>query len=395
MRHARLEVVRVHTWLSAERQRRALTQAETDELAAAERRIATLRKQAERAATSARNRLETLRSDLARLAAAGFAGDTAAAVAAFAPTDPEVQRVRDMVLDALGDEAPSAVLRRRQAEVDEAAIPLSKHLNPWLDEDAPGRHPPGDARVDRPGDTGHGTAVAGCIVAVAPDVRIMALRAIPDGDELDPDVAEAVRYAVANGARVINCSFAKDWSPQRAVVDAAFAAAEAKGVLVVRSAGNDGESLDGQPSFPARRPAGRPAWNNWLVVGASTAKGDRIVADFSDFGAQTVDLFAPGEDLAVLAEGGGTVIEDGTSFSAPLVAGTAALIWSRWPDLTASQVVDAIAGSVRQPAGKALRPGSSKRTPVADLCRTGGLLDAAAALRRAATLGTRPDAGAR
>ena len=121
---------------------------------------------------------------------------------------------------------------------------------------------------------------------------------MPDGDERDKDVANAIRYAVDNGARVINMSFGKAYSPQKALVDAAVRYADSAGVLLVHAAGNDAANVDSVPNFPNDRYLDGGSARNWLEVGASSWRGlDSLAAPFSNYGATTVDLFAPGVDV--------------------------------------------------------------------------------------------------
>ena len=156
-------------------------------------------------------------------------------------------------------------------------------------------------------------------------VRIMALRAVPGGDERDKDVANAIRYAADNGAHVVNMSFGKAYSPQKEAVDAAVRYALARGVLFVHAAGNDAKDLDVEPSFPTARLTDGTTAGAWLEVGASAETADALAAGFSNVGATRVDLFAPGAQVGTLARNGLTTVTDGTSFAAPVVAGVAAL----------------------------------------------------------------------
>src|SRR4029079_10965155 len=151
----------------------------------------------------------------------------------------------------------------------------------------------------------HGTHVAGIIAAkrnngkgmdgVADNVKIMMLRAVPDGDEHDKDIALAIRYAVDNGARVINMSFGKDFSPEKKWVDAAVKYADSKGVLLVHAAGNDAKNLDSSYNFPTPLFLDNKRPSNWITVGASgDPKAGGLTANFSTYGKKEVDVFAPG-----------------------------------------------------------------------------------------------------
>jgi subtilisin family serine protease len=239
----------------------------------------------------------------------------------------------------------------------------------------------------------HGTAVAGVIAAVrgngagidgiAENARIMVVRAVPAGDERDKDVANAIRYAVDNGAAVVNMSFGKGYSPGKGAVDEAVRYALERGVLLVHAAGNSGNDIDVEDNFPTRRLADGAQAANWLEVGASTW-GAGLAASFSNYGVATVDLFAPGERIHTLAPGGRTETADGTSLAAPVVSGVAALLLSYFPELSPLDVRQILLTSVR-PRGEAeaTRPGDGTPAPFGQLSITGGLLDAAAAVRAA------------
>src|SRR5688572_12538513 len=201
-------------------------------------------------------------------------------------------------------------------------------------------------------DPEHGTHVAGIIAAdrmnggqgslgiARQSVQIMGIRTVPDGDERDKDIAFAIRYAVDQGANVINMSFGKAYSPYKSVVDAAVKYADSKGVLMVHGSGNDGKDLASTESFPSpvyKDGTGRAV--NWIEVGASSWKSnDSLVANFSNYGKAQVDVFAPGVDIYSTLPGGGYKKNSGTSMASPVVAGLAALIMSYYPTLTAADV---------------------------------------------------------
>ena len=207
----------------------------------------------------------------------------------------------------------------------------------------------GNNDVEGP-DAQHGTHVAGIIAAargnnigidgIAESVKIMAIRAVPNGDERDKDVANAIYYAVDNGARVINMSFGKAYSPQKHAVDAAVKYAEEKGVLLVHAAGNEAKDIDVESNFPTKHYAGnKETAENWLEVGASAWGGKtNFVGSFSNFGRKTVDVFAPGVDIYSTIPDDEYESLSGTSMAAPVTSGVAALIMSYYPDLTAEEV---------------------------------------------------------
>ena len=244
-------------------------------------------------------------------------------------------------------------------------------------------------------DASHGTHVAGIIGArrdaggdvqgIAPDVAIMALRAVPDGDERDHDVAHAIRYAADNGAHIINMSFGKGYSPRKSAVDSAVRYAESKGVLMVHAAGNDGENTDVSPSFPTPILSNGDRARTWLEVGASSWKGGTgIPASFSNYGKQGVDLFAPGVDILSSVPGGATKKESGTSMAAPVVSGVAALMMSYFPNLSAADVRTLLVESSRKLGDvDVIGPGDMGRTKFSALSRSGGVIDAFAAVKMA------------
>jgi subtilisin family serine protease len=239
----------------------------------------------------------------------------------------------------------------------------------------------------------HGTHVSGLIAAqrnngigvdgVADNARIMMLRVVPDGDEYDKDVALAIRYAVDNGARIINMSFGKSFSPEKRWVDSAVKYAEQHDVLIVHASGNESNNLDEKENYP--NPWLSP-WNttasNFITVGAS---GDpkingSITADFSNYGKQNVDVFAPGVRMYSTLPGGNVYGNlKGTSMAAPVVSGLAALIRGAYPDLSAPQVKKIIEESVLKPEGvtTCTKPGTKdEEVPFMVLCKTGGIINA-------------------
>ncbi|HEU4495904.1 MAG TPA: S8 family peptidase [Flavobacterium sp.] len=195
----------------------------------------------------------------------------------------------------------------------------------------------------------HGTHVAGIISQVrnngiggdgiANNVEVLVVRAVPDGDEYDKDIALGIRYAVDNGARVINGSFGKSYSPHKEWVYDALKYAAEKDVLVVLAAGNEGTDLDADDRYPNDRVGSQEISNNVIKVGAVGPKyGSELVADFSNYGTKDVDVFAPGVQIYATIPEGKYKFLQGTSMASPNVAGVAALIRSYYPELTAPQV---------------------------------------------------------
>ena len=196
----------------------------------------------------------------------------------------------------------------------------------------------------------HGTHVSGIIAAkrnngigingTANNIKIMAIRNTPNGDEYDKDVALGVYYAVDNGAKVINMSFGKQFSPHSDWVRDAIAYAAKKDVLIIAAAGNDGENTDQINYFPNDQiNNGAEVSNTFLKVGAIGPRyGSDLVAEYSNYGKNTVDVFAPGSQIYSTYPEDSYEFASGTSMAAPLVAGVAALIFSQYPKLSAAQV---------------------------------------------------------
>lgn len=245
----------------------------------------------------------------------------------------------------------------------------------------------------------HGSHVAGIIAAartngvgiqgVADDVRIMAVRTVPSGDERDKDVANAIRYAAANGARVINMSFGKSYSYDKKAVDDAVKYAMSKDVLIIHSAGNDNRNTDAGKSFPNRIYEDKSGEAKaWIEVGASGPWNDATLkASFSNYGKTTVDVFAPGVDINSTAPGSKYALHSGTSMATPVVSGLAALIRSYYPKLTALQVKDIILKSVVKVDHKVtIKQGAvSREVSFDELCATGGIVNVYNALKLAAS----------
>ena len=238
-------------------------------------------------------------------------------------------------------------------------------------------------------DSSHGTHVAGSIAAVrdnnlgikgvATNVKIMAVRVVPNGDERDKDVANGIRYAVDNGAKIINMSFGKAYSPYKKVVDEAVRYAESKGVLLVHAAGNDNKDNDVLPSYPMRTDSlAKRDFSNWLEIGASSyAKGLSLPADFSNYGKKTVDFFAPGVDILSTTPDNSYDTYSGTSMASPTAAGVAALLLSYDPSMDAESVKALmIDTSRRYPKLKVNLPGTETPVLFSSLSTFGSIVDA-------------------
>lgn len=259
----------------------------------------------------------------------------------------------------------------------------------------------GNNNVEGP-DAKHGTHVAGIIGAnrknnigvkgIADNVRIMSVRAVPNGDERDKDVANAIIYAADNGAKIINMSFGKAFSPNKEVVDKAVKYAESKGVLLIHAAGNDGDDLDKGTNYPNRNYQKGGEAKTWLEIGASAWGEDKsFVGSFSNYGKKSVDLFSPGVKIHSTVPD--NLYEDlqGTSMASPATAGVAAIIFSYFPNLTAAQVKDIVRQSTRKFDGlKVTKPGTQEEVPFNQLSSTGGLVNVYDAVKLAMTIKAKP-----
>lgn len=241
----------------------------------------------------------------------------------------------------------------------------------------------------------HGTHVAGIIAqirgnglggdgVVADNVQIMAVRAVPNGDEYDKDIALAIRYAVDNGAKVINGSFGKDYSPNAEFVWDAIKYAASKDVLFVHAAGNDAKDVDTEPNFPTDEKNGKEIADNLLTIGALNYEyGSNLVATFSNFGQKNVDVFAPGVKIWATIPNNKYVYEQGTSMASPNAAGVAALVRSYYPNLTASQVKHILMDS-GTPINTNVIVGEKKaNVPFSTTCVSGKIVNAYNALQMA------------
>jgi subtilisin family serine protease len=241
----------------------------------------------------------------------------------------------------------------------------------------------GNNRVSGP-KAEHGTHVAGIIAAnrnnsmgikgVADNAQIMVLRVVPDGDERDKDIANAIMYAANNGAKVINMSFGKSLSPNKQLVDDAVKYAMSKDVLLIHAAGNDNSNIDTIENFPNATFLNREKASAWIEVGASGWKKKKfLTANFSNYGKQTVDLFAPGVDINSCVPNSKYESFNGTSMAAPVVAGIAATLRAYFPEITAEQTKQLIMESVIKYNKKVFIPGTKTKVKLSELCQTGGI----------------------
>lgn len=304
-----------------------------------------------------------------------------------------------------GDENNGKIIK----ELSDYMAKLNNDVNPDLttrktivgdDPDVRDGKPYGSNLLKFP-DASHGTGVAGLMGAargngygidgVADNVRIIAIKAVPNGDEYDKDIANAIRYAVDNGAKVINMSFGKKLSPHKNWVDEAFKYAAAKDVLLVQASGNDNQNVDVKPQYPndTFEDGSVTDMPNVICVGASGAnKDETLAATFSNYGKKNVDVFAPGAKVTSIDNDAEFNTADGTSFASPIVAGIAALILEYYPNLSARQLKQAILQSATPLTGTmVLKPGSqTEKVDFTTLSKTGGIANAYRALQIAATM---------
>jgi subtilisin family serine protease len=330
---------------------------------------------------------------------------TKADVAAIEATDEAMQRNKAILsqMFAIKDSIPEVI-----EELGDGLQYFSEQLNYNLNKDFDGRKVVGDDPYDwndrnygngnpknRVADESHGTHVAGIIAAernngkgangVANNVAIMSVRAVPNGDEYDKDIALGIRYAVDNGAKVINGSFGKSFSPKAEWVYDAIKYAAEKDVLFVHAAGNDGANLDdpSNPNFPNDQVNNGPEISdNVITVGALDPNyGSELVASYSNYGDINVDIFAPGTDIYSTYPDNTYEYSPGTSMAAPAVSGLAALLFSQYPKLTAPQVKKIILASGLPIKAKVILGGDpSKSASLNEISTSGKIANAYNAL---------------
>ncbi|RYZ78611.1 MAG: peptidase S8, partial [Proteobacteria bacterium] len=281
---------------------------------------------------------------------------------AISSTDPSLNRSKMVMTQVIGQTGPGF-----NEDLNDYKEQVSSQLNYNLNLEFDGRKIVGDNPNDindkkygnnrvyalNKKDSGHGTHVAGIIAqirgngkggdGVCTTCEIMAVRAVPNGDEYDKDIALAIRYAVDNGAKVINGSFGKSYSPHKQWVYDAIKYAASKDVLIVHAAGNDGKDLDiaENANFPTDTDdnGATEIADNVLTIGAlNNTYGQNLVAGFSNYGSKNVDVFSPGAKIYATLPNNTYKYEQGTSMASPNAAGVAALIRSYYPSLTAAQV---------------------------------------------------------
>jgi subtilisin family serine protease len=320
----------------------------------------------------------------------------------YKPQDQRETIIKSIVLNSLKSSTPEE-LEHRYQEGEETYKNLYEYNKMNVDSlrriivgdnpDDPKEQYYGCNRVKGP-DAFHGTHVAGIIAAtrgnnlgiegIAVDVKIMAIRAVPNGDERDKDVANAIRYAVDNGASIINMSFGKYYTNHKSVVDEAIEYAKSKDVLLVHAAGNDSKNKDLEDSYPTRILDNGTVASNWLEVGASAYKaGPNLIGSFSNYGATTVDLFAPGVDIySTVPDLNQYKNASGTSMASPAAAGVAAIIRGYFPELKAEEVKAVLMKTVTPYSKSVIIPGGDKKTTTTldKLCISGGFINTESAI---------------
>lgn len=260
----------------------------------------------------------------------------------------------------------------------------------------------GNNDVEGP-DALHGTHVGGIVGAVrnngvgmngvADNVRLMSIRTVPNGDERDKDVANAIRYAVDNGASIVNMSFGKGYSWDKGVVDAAMQYAAKNDVLLVHAAGNAGQNNDISDNFPndiakKKKLFGPKIAKNWIEVGALSFKqGADLPATFSNYGKTQIDIFAPGVSIYATTPDDNYAPLQGTSMASPVVAGVAAMVRSYYPELSARQVKDLLLASSVRLNDQVNIPGTDgDMASFSTLSVTGGVVNAYNAIKAAGAI---------
>lgn len=399
--HDTYEVTRLHVQCTHRLRSGALPAAERERCAAITRDFEEKRAAASETAAQIRNIGDAL-DGAVRVLQRALRTDsvTEAAVRALRPQSAEVQQAQQLYLQLVANGiTPEVVADARKDIVSQVEYGYNTSFNPRaiVGDDTTNltQRRYGNRDVMGP-DAMHGTHVGGIsgavrgngigVDGVAKGVSIMSIRAVPNGDERDKDVANAIRYAVDNGAHIINMSFGKAYSPQKHLVDEAVKYADSRGVLMIRAAGNDGGDVGQTPSYPVATYDGGGRAQNWIEVGASSWKGgDSLVALFSNYGQREVDVFAPGEDIHSTVPGNAYRSVSGTSMAAPVVTGLAAMLMSYYPDLTATDVKRIILQSARRyPEVQVVVPGRpGVKAPFGTLSATGGIVDAFGAIQMA------------
>jgi subtilisin family serine protease len=245
----------------------------------------------------------------------------------------------------------------------------------------------------------HGTHVAGLAAGIVDTnftksnfsnpIQIMGVRVVPDGDEYDKDVALGIRYAVNNGAKVINMSFGKSFSPEQAWVDSAIRYAASKDVLIIHSAGNESYDLNNKSVYPSPYSnVFKDKASNMITVGASSDPviAESILTDFSNYGNKIVDVLSPGNKIFSSLPNQAFGFLNGTSMSAPILSHIAALVRAYFPKLSATEVKAILLQSNWKPNdSNALFPipQTDQSIKLTDISAEGGIINAALSIQNA------------
>jgi subtilisin family serine protease len=252
----------------------------------------------------------------------------------------------------------------------------------------------------------HGTHVAGLVASIPdssweinhlyPPIQIMGIRVVPDGDEYDKDIALGIRYAVDNGAKIINMSFGKSFSPEQIWVDSAIRYAASKDVLIVHSAGNEFYNLDIKPVYPTPYSSLlNDTAHNVLTVGASSDPylNGTLITDFSNYGPKIVDVLSPGNKIYSTFPGNNNYgYLQGTSMAAPIVSHIAAMLRAYYPSLSAVDVKSIIMQSSWKPSNKEESysiPQKEDSKTLQQIAAAGGIVNAAKAIAMANSFPTK------
>ena len=371
----------------------SLSAAQTKYLNSLMSEVETAVKEAKNIVTTYSARLKSYKTAESILKEAGVSTMTIEAVRSVQSTDQNVLDAQKTMIELLSNNMTEARLNR-------ILDTYGDQLQYFYNEDFNPRTIVGDNYTDTTQriygnndvigpDSSHGTHVAGIIAAsrdnnlgikgVSTNVKIMAIRVVPNGDERDKDVANGIRYAVDNGARVINMSFGKGFSPFKKAVDEAVRYAESKGVLLVHAAGNSNQNNDTEANFPNRNDKlNSKEFSNWLEIGASSfQKGLTLPAKFSNYGKKSVDFFAPGVDILSTVPDNKYDTYSGTSMASPAAAGVASLLLTYDSKMDAETVRSLmIDTSRRYPNLKVNLPGTTSPVLFSSLSTYGSVVDA-------------------
>lgn len=322
------------------------------------------------------------------------------------PKDMQDMQFQQLAIAIKSGELSKEVIDEQLAQIDAM---LTYYLNPdfndreFIGDDADNFNDVkyGNNDVEGP-DALHGTHVGGIVGAVrgnglggdgvAENIKLMSLRAVPDGDESDKDIALAIRYAVDNGASVINMSFGKAFSIHQKEVYEALKYADEKGVLLVHAAGNDAKNLDLETNYPTVKYSFQDKnFDHYLTIGASTRfpKG-KLAANFSNYGQTKVDVFAPGFEIYNTVPQSSYKKLQGTSMAAPMVAGVAAMLKSYFPELTMLQIKEVILSTAKSYKGTQQElPGAESKVDFGTMSVTGAVVDLNAAVKKCISMTTK------